>query len=111
MILDKKLFKQTEVVARTVAFPDGEATLHFKTLSAMEFGVLAAALNAPDLGERAHAFAWAIAKSLCNPDGSQIDDDGAPVITIEQVKTLKDEPFAKLLNIVLEINQRTDPKP
>ena len=104
-MLDKSLFKTTEVVAKELEFPDGKATLYFRTLTSAESGVLYDTLHFKNFTERADSLAWVIQQSLCNKDGSQKNDDGTAVITVDQVKQLKAEPFQLILNAVFEINK------
>lgn len=109
--LNPNLFRASSVVSRDFDFPEGKAKLHFKTLSAMEYSSLAAAIVSDDIGVRAAAFAWAVKQSLCDENGSQADSAGNELITLEQVKQLKPVPFGMILNAVMEINGSEDPKP
>lgn len=102
-LLNPNLMRASEVVAREFDFPEGQATLHFKTLSAMQYASLCNAMVSPDIGTRAESFAWAIQHSLCDENGNQMKN-GEALITLEQVKQLKAKPFSMLLNAVLEIN-------
>lgn len=110
MHLNPNLFRASKVVAREFDFPEGKATLHLKTLSAMEYSSLCAAVVSPDISTRAEAFAWAVKHSLCDEHGNQVDADGNELITLEQVKQLKSRPFGLILQAVLEINGVEDAK-
>lgn len=104
-MLDKSLFEpKTEIQSKEFDFPSGKVTLHFRLLSCTEHDVLIESLHTPDGNKKSNLYAWAIATSLCNADGSKFNDDGTAVITQEQVKTLKREVFIQLMNFVLEIN-------
>lgn len=110
MNLNTNLFRPSKVVAREFEFPEGKAVLHLKTLSAMEFSSLCSAFASPDISTRAEAFAWAIKHSLCDEHGNQADEKGNELITLEQVKQLRSEPFGLILNAVMEINGADDSK-
>ncbi len=103
-LLNPNLMRASEVVAREFDFPEGRVTLHFKTLSAMQYASLCNAMVSPDIGSRAESYAWAIKHSLCDEHGSQLDDNGEELVPLERVKQLKGKPFSQLLNAVMEIN-------
>lgn len=107
-MLDKKLFKTSEVKSKEFEFPAGKAKLHFKVLSSADAGLLFGSFFSKDRDDKSDTFAWAIQRSLCNSDGSQVNGDGTPVITMEQVKQLKYKPFQQILQFVFEINGDDD---
>lgn len=110
MKLNPNLFRASKVVAREFDFPEGKAVLHLKMLSVMEYSSLCAAVLSPDISTRAEAFAWAVKHSLCDEHGNQTDAAGEELITLEQVKQLKSQPFNLILQAVMEINGVDDAK-
>ncbi|RPD90541.1 hypothetical protein EGK75_01105 [Neisseria weixii] len=109
-LLNPNLFRAAEVVEREFEFPEGKVKLHLKTLSAMQYVALCNALALDGIGDKAEAYAWAIKHSLCDAAGNQVQD-GQEMITLEQVKQLKAEPFGMLIRAVMEINGVQHTKP
>ncbi len=110
-MLDKKLFQATEVVSKEVDLPGGKITLHFRTLTSSETSIFHDAFLNRDFAQRANVLAWVIEQSLCNADGSQVDEKDQPVITVKQIKTLKPVPFQLILAAIFEVNQPEEGKP
>lgn len=103
--LNKQLFQpKTEVIERELEFSTGTEKFNFRLLTSSEVNTLRNALSSSNFDDRSNATAWVIKTSLCNADGSQFDDDGTPIITEAQVKTLKDEALIIILAAVFDIN-------
>ena len=105
--LPQHLFKPiTDVVAQEVDFAGGTATLHFRLLTVPEVQVLRSGLSSHDYDARADLMAWSISRSICNPDGSQVDDEGIMVLSESDAKKLTEEAFLKLFSVVISLNIR-----
>ena len=93
----------TEVVEREIDFPNGKVTLHFRQLTSSEMQVVRAGMMSRNFDERANVQVWAISKSLCNPDGTQTDDDGEPIMPIKKARELNEFALILILNEILKI--------
>ena len=68
--------------------------------------VLRSGLSSHDYDARADLMAWSISRSICNPDGSQVDDEGNMVLSESDAKKLTEEAFLKLFSVVISLNIR-----
>lgn len=105
-MLDKSLFQPTtEVVAREVELPTGKVNLYFRKLTSAEYQIWRGGLVSANFDERSGLLAWFLSKTLCDKNGSSFGDDGEPILSETQAKTLKPEAFVPLLSAALEVNQ------
>ena len=104
-MLDKSLFEPTtEVVGKEVELPTGKVNLYFGKLTCTEYQVWRAGLMSANFDERSDMLVWFLTKTLRNKDGSSMDENGEPLLTKEQAKTLKSEAFLALLSAAMEVN-------
>lgn len=104
-MLDKSLFQPTtEVVAKEVELPTGKVNLYFSKLTSTEYQIWRAGLMSANFDERSDVLVWFLTKTLRNKDGSSVDENGEPILTKEQAKTLKSEAFLALLSAAIEVN-------
>lgn len=97
--LNPALFISAKPVPQTVTMPDGtEEVLHFKQLSRQDVELFHDERNSPDVNVRTLAEQRMIARCLC-------DEDGNPVMTLDDCARLTVPGVAALLPAVLEVNR------
>ena len=98
--MDASLFvSETDVHKREVRLPSGSVhTLWFRDLTQKDFRDFRKGNASKDEDEREAASARLVARSLCEPDGSD-------ALTLEQALKLKPAALLAIQNAVLQVNE------
>lgn len=109
--LDPKDFREartSEVIEKEVQMPSGKVKFYFSPLSANDLATMRMMILSNDPDKVSNTIAWEINRSVVFNDGSRFNSKGEEALSVESIKTLKEEAIYAILGAIRQVN---DPNP